>query len=162
MEGEDLGSWLQDQQYFQCLSVLVGSWQQDELRRKARVLGGKSGCSQVSVRDPAAAESSCLGEVREETRGEAWGSQRVLHVPRALGGRRGSSVSHVLRRDRRGSSVSHMLRGITEGPPCPMCSRGSQRILHVPRALWGSQRVPPCPMCSVGIAEGPPFPTCST
>ena len=175
LEGEDLGSWLQDQQYFQCLSVSVGSWQQDERRRKARVLGGKSGYSQVSVRDPAAAESSCLGEVREETRGEAWGSQRVFHVPCALGGHRGSSVSHVLRRDRRGSSVSHMLRGITEGPPCatcsagiaegppcPMCSRGSQRILHVPRALWGSQRVPPCPMCSAGIAEGPPCPTCST
>ena len=133
LEGEDLGSWSQDQQYFQCLSVSVGSWQQDELRRKARVLGGKSGCS----RDPAAAESSCLGEVREEARGEAWGSQRVLRVPRAP---RGSQ--RVLR--------------------VPRALRGLQRVLRVPCALWGSQRVPPCPMCSVGIAAGPPCPTCST
>ena len=133
LEGEDLGSWSQDQQYFQCLSVSVGSWQQDELRRKARVLGGKSGCS----RDPAAAESSCLGEVREEARGEAWGPQRVLRVPRAP---RGSQ--RVLR--------------------VPCAPLGSQRVLRVPCALWGSQRVPPCPMCSTGIAAGPPCPTCST
>ena len=119
LEGEDLGSWSQDQQYFQCLSVSVGSWQQDELRRKARVLGGKSGCS----RDPAAAESSCLGEVREEARGEAWGSQRVLRVPRAPLG-----SQSVLR-------VPCALWGSQRVPPCPMCS-------------VGIAAGPPCPTCS--------------
>lgn len=38
LEGEDLGSWLQDQQHFQCLGVWVGSGEQDELRHARREL----------------------------------------------------------------------------------------------------------------------------
>ena len=103
-----------------------------------RALGGKSGCSQVSVTGPG--QWLQRAHVREQT-------ERKQEAK--LGDCRGSSESHVLHGDCRGSSMSLCSMGIAEGPLHPTCSTGIAEG-------------PPSPTCSMGIAEGPPRPTCST
>lgn len=130
LEGEDLGSWLQDQQHFQCLGVWWGSGEQYELEtRKARA-GWQVRVQSVSETGPRQwPQRAHVWELTEEIRGEAWvwrGSPR----PTCL-----------LHEDCWGSSVTHMLPGIAEGPLCPTCSLGiaeGPSDTRAPRDCWGS------------------------
>ena len=131
LEGEDLGSWLQDQQHFQCLGVWVGSGEQDELRHARWELWVAS-----------------QGAVRCQWLDPGSGCRELMSGSRQRGNKRRSlGIAE-------GPLSPTCSMGIAEGPPCPcapwglqrvLCipraPRGLQRVLRVPRAPWGLQRV---------------------
>lgn len=113
--------------------------------------------------------------------GDCWGSSvthvlhggllRVLHI-RAHEDCWESSVSHMLLGIAEGPLVPHAA-GVTEGPPCPTCSRRLQRRFTTsiaPLGLPGSSMFTCSGDCRGSstshvlheIPEGPPYPTCST
>ena len=151
LEGEDLGSWLQDQQHFQCLGVWVGSGEQDELRHARWELWVASqGAVRCQWLDPG---SGC----RELMSGSGQRGNKRWSLGIAEGPP-GPTCSMGIAE---GPPRPTCSTGITEGPPGPTCSTGIAEGPPYPTCSTGIAEGPACPMCSTGIAEGPPRPTCS-
>ena len=125
LEGEDLGSWLQDQQHFQCLGVWVGSGEQDELRHARRELWVASqGAVRCQWLDPG---SGC----RELMSGSGQRGNKRLSLGIAEGPPCPMCSMGIAERPLRPTCST----GIAEGPPRPTCSTGIAEG-------------PPRPMCS--------------